>query len=111
MDSHKVLCHACQRTRDGYPAGIVTLSGAFARAHRDEILALARNNEKEENSNHVMHRIMGVEEGPTNIVIKTTDIHLPRRIGEAVRRAYKGDLEFQYEEDGHFLRANWSREY
>jgi hypothetical protein len=110
MDSKQVVCHACQRTRDDYPAGIITLKGSFARAHREEILALARHHEQEENTSHVLHRIMGVEEGANAIVIKTTDIHLPRRIGEAVRRAYKGELQFQYEEDGCFLRANWTRE-
>jgi hypothetical protein len=110
MDSHQLLCQACQRIRDNYPAGLITLKGGFVQSHRDEIIALARNLEKEENSNHVLHRIMGIEEGPAMLVVKTTDIHLPRRIGEAVRRAFKGELVLLYEEEGCFLRVNWSRE-
>jgi hypothetical protein len=27
------------------------------------------------------------------VVINTTDIHLPRRIGEAVKRAFHGEIE------------------
>jgi hypothetical protein len=110
MDSHQVLCQACQRTRDNYPAGLITLKGGFVATHKDEILALARHLEEEENSNHVLHRIMGIEESLATLVIRTTDIHLPRRIGEAVRRAFKGELELRYEQEGCLLRVNWSRE-
>jgi hypothetical protein len=110
MAAHQLLCQACQRIRDNYPAGLVTLKGGFVRAHRGEIIALVRNLEREENANHVLHRIMGMEEAPATLVIKTTDIHLPRRIGEAVRRAFKGELEMHHEEEGCFVRVNWTRE-
>lgn len=110
LDSHRVLCQACRRIRDDYPAGLVTLSGGFVATHRGEMLALVRHQEAEEKSLHVLHRIMRIEEGPDSIVIQTTDIHLPRRIGEALRRAFKGDLNLHYDEEGCFLRASWSRE-
>lgn len=110
LDSHQIRCQACQRIRDNYPAGLITLKGGFVKGHREEIIALARNLEKEENANHVLHRIMGIEEGPAALVMKTTDIHLPRRIGDALRRAFKGELELRYEEEGCFLRVDWSRE-
>ena len=110
MDSHQVLCHACQRTRDNYPAGAITLKGGFVQTHKNEILALARHHEQEENASHVLHRIMAIEDGPAAVTIKTTDLHLPRRIGNAIRRAFKGELELHYEEAGCFLRVNWTRE-
>ena len=110
LKSNRILCHACQRTRDNYPAGIITLTGDFALAHKEEILAVARHQEQEEATGHVLHRIMAIEEQATGIVIKTTDLHLPRRIGEAIRRAFKGELDLHYEEEGCFLRVNWSRE-
>lgn len=40
-------------------------------------------------------------------MITTTDIHLPRRIGEAVKRAYHGNLKEHFEEDGYFVRVDW----
>jgi hypothetical protein len=43
-------------------------------------------------------------------VITTTDIHLPRRIGEALHRAYEGDLDFHYEEEAYSIRVTWRRE-
>jgi hypothetical protein len=40
-------------------------------------------------------------------MISTTDIHLPKRIGEALHRAYKGELELNYEKQNCFVRVNW----
>jgi len=78
--------------------------------HRDEILALARNTESRERSEHPLQRIMDVEEAGDAAVIRTTGIHLPRRIGHALVDAYKGELETHYDEAGHFLRVTWRRE-
>jgi hypothetical protein len=41
-------------------------------------------------------------------VINTTDIHLPRRIGEAVKCAFHGEIAAHFEEDGYFVRVNWT---
>jgi hypothetical protein len=86
------------------------LSGVFARQHKEDILQLARHQEEAEKREHPMNRIMSVQEGPNAIVIETTDIHLPRRIGEAVRRAYHGELSEHFEPDAYFVRVNWVRE-
>lgn len=103
------ICPACNRINDKYPAGIVTLSGEFLDAHRDEIINLARNEEEKEKALHPLHRIMRVDHEKGNIVISTTDDHLPRRIGEAVRSAYEGELDCRYAEDEKFVRVNWTR--
>jgi hypothetical protein len=42
-------------------------------------------------------------------VIKTTDVHLPRRIGDAMHRAFHGNLELKYDEGNYFVRVNWER--
>lgn len=97
-DAHQETCQACQRTKDDYPAGLVTLSGSFVQSHKAEILNLACNQEREENTEHPLHRIMKIEEQPGTLVISTTDIRLPKRIGEALRRAFKGWLETHYDE-------------
>ena len=57
------LCQACRRMKDAYPAGVVTLRVAYLRGHADEIIALARREEKAETEDHPMHRIMAVEHG------------------------------------------------
>src|SRR5512137_2808399 len=38
-------CPACRKIADGFPSGIVLLSGGYLQVHRDEILKLVRNEE------------------------------------------------------------------
>ncbi len=110
--ANEELCQACHRINDDYPAGIVTLGGDFLRQHRTEILGLTRNEEKLEKGEHPLHRIMKIEDRADGreVVITTTDIHLPRRIGEALHRAYEGELDYHYEEESYFIRVNWRRQ-
>lgn len=107
--AEKETCPACSRIGERQPAGIVTLSGDFLSEHCDEIISLARNEEEKEKGEHPLHRIMDIEAGKDGTVINTTDIHLPRRIGEALKSAYGGDLDYHYEEESYFIRVNWSR--
>lgn len=104
------VCQACRRIRDDYPAGIMTLRGAFVRAHLQEILNIARNEEKAEIVDHPMHRIMAVVQKRDSVVIKTTDIHLPGRIGRALVRACKGELDLKFDKGAYFVRVDWTRE-
>jgi hypothetical protein len=107
--AHKATCPACARTRDQLPAGIVTLSGAFFNAHRAELLQLARNTAERERSEHPLNRIMNVAETPDEAVITTCDVHSARRIGEALKRAYDGELDMHFGEDDYTVRVNWRR--
>ena len=83
------------------------MSGPSLESHKAEILNLVRHKEEAEKADHALNRIMGIEEQNGAAVITTTDIHLPRRIGEALKRTFRGHLELNYEEDGYFLRATW----
>ncbi|MDY6816478.1 MAG: BCAM0308 family protein [Pseudomonadota bacterium] len=110
-EAHEMMCPACERIRDDMPAGILTLSGAFLGKHRDEILKLVYNKVEEEKADHPMKRLMGVEDGPEGeLVIKFTDLHLPRGTGEAIERAYEGKLEIQYTKESNLVRVYWNRD-
>ena len=104
------LCAARRRINDKFPAGVVTLRGDFAREHKEEMIHLARHQEEAEKNEHRLNRIISIEEDAHGVVINTTDIHLPRRIGEAVHRAFHSEIEDIFEKDGYFLRVNWTRE-
>lgn len=108
-EAEETLCPACSRTRDNYPAGYVYLTGQFIRDHKEELLHLARNVEAREKADHPMNRIMAVEEQAEGLVITATDMHLARAIGMALSRAYEGELDFAYPEEGSILRVHWSR--
>jgi hypothetical protein len=103
------LCPACQRIKDKVPAGIVLLRGGYLAAHRDELLHLIRHQEALENSDHPLNRIMAIVTRPDEVEITTTDIHLPRRIGDALHHAHKGELDLNYAEEEYFVRITWTR--
>lgn len=108
-NAHQQMCSACHRIHDHYPAGFLTLEGAFFLAHREEIMHLVHNEEKHQRAEHPIKRIMEIEEENDSTLITTTDIHLARGMGEAIHHAYQGELEFHYNPDENLLRVNWSR--
>ena len=107
--AHREHCPACRRIHDKLPAGVVTLSGAFASSHREELLRLVHREAEQERKEHPLNRIMQVSEGPDEVVVTTTDIHTPRRIGTALERAYRGELETRYGEDEYTLNVQGRR--
>ncbi|MEK6735712.1 MAG: BCAM0308 family protein [Pseudomonadota bacterium] len=110
LDAHHEICPACHRIHDQYPAGFLTLHGPFFLSHRDEIMHLVHNEENRERIEHPLKRIMAVEveEEDGTTLVTTTDIHLARKIGEAIRHAYQGNLEFHYNPEENLLRVNWA---
>jgi len=105
--AHAETCPACLRIHDHYPSGFVTLHGSFLRDHHDEVLNLVHNIEKREKAEHPLKRIMDVEETGGDMVVTTTDIHLARSIGDALHRAYQGNLEYHYNPEQDLLRVEW----
>ena len=106
---HVGLCPACQRIRDKLPAGEVTLEGPFVRAHRADLVHLIHNEAEHEREEHPLHRIMLLDEGADPVRVSTTDIHLPQRIGEALKKAYDGALEIHYGDNEYTVRVHWRR--
>jgi len=100
------LCPACHRIEDNLPGGVLTLHEVPQRL-RAQIIGLIRNEEAAENVEHPLNRVMAVDHVEDGFVVRTTDIHLPRRIGEALKRAYGGTLEMHFDDDGYFARVNW----
>jgi hypothetical protein len=109
-DAHRTTCPACRRIADDFPAGIVTLSGAFSAKHAEEIRGLVRNIEEREKQEHPLKRVMAIREEPDGIVVTTTDARLARGIGEAVEHAYRGKLDYRFSEAENVLRVDWRRE-
>ncbi|MEW5959538.1 MAG: BCAM0308 family protein [Chloroflexota bacterium] len=107
--AHETTCPACRRIADRYPAGHIELKGSFFTEHRSEILSLVQNVEQKEKEARPLERIMAIENNQDTSLVTTTGIHVARRIGEALARAYKGDLSFQYAEAEKRIRVYWKR--
>lgn len=108
-NAHETLCPACHRIQDKYPKGLLTLKGTFPVEEQDQVLGLAKNTEAEETKEHPLSRIMSIDRQREGIVVSTTDTHLPRRIGDALKHAYHGDLAVHYDQDEDFVRVTWTR--
>lgn len=107
VGAESTLCPACRRVRERAPAGIVVIEGALAATLRDELLRIARNEAEHERTEHPMHRILHVDERDGRVEISTTDIHLPQRIGNALKHAHRGHLDVSYAEDEYAVRVRW----
>ena len=108
-DAHQTTCPACQRSKDKYPAGTLTLSGGFFVAHKAEILNLVRNSAEREKESHPLHRIMGIQDQGADAIVTTTDIQLPRTIGQALHDAYSGELKIDYGDEAYTIDVGWTR--
>ena len=104
-----VLCPACRRIMDDYPAGIITLKGAYLQAHREEILQTIRNEEQNSKQKNPLERIMKIEESKDVITITTTDAKLARRIGKVVNKANGGELTVRFSRRDELVRVQWER--
>ena len=109
-DAAEMSCPACQRIRDEFPAGYVTIKGEFFKQHKDEIVRLMENHEKKEKAARPLQRIMAMDQKRDGFEVQTTDSHLARGIAEALHDAFKGDLKVRYSRDENLVRAVWKRE-
>jgi hypothetical protein len=96
---HIKICPACRRISEKFPAGIVTLCGPFPQSQRDDLIGLVRQQEETEKTEHPLNRIISVDDSLQQVVITNTHIHLPQRIGEAVKRAFHGSVEIDFDKD------------
>ena len=103
-------CPACRKIADRFPSGVVTLHGKFLKTHRDEILAIVRNEERRARETNPLERIMDIREGDESVEILTTDEKLGQRIGREIRKAYQGSVSYKWLEDANLLRVGWSRD-
>ncbi len=84
------------------------MTGKLVGEHKDDIVQLARHQEQSEKADHPLNRIIDVDDKvPERLEISTTDIHLPHRIANAMKHAYKGTVTEHYDEGEYFVRVNW----
>ena len=106
----ETTCPACRQQSDKVPGGVLTLTGAFVVSHSEEILNLIRNESAKAQSGNPLERIMDMQSEGAEMVITTTNDRLAERIGRALHKAYRGEIEYQFGEDTKLARVNWRRE-
>ena len=89
--------------------GRVSIGGAFAVEHHDEIIDLVRCIEKSESAAHPHKRIGSIRTDGGILLIDTNDVRLARAIGETLHRTYQGELKFHFCEPDCLVRVHWQR--
>ncbi|WP_456432282.1 BCAM0308 family protein [Thermosulfuriphilus sp.] len=106
----QILCPGCRKSLDRYAMGYVTLAGGFFEKHKEEIMKVIMNEYKRAREKNPLMQIISVTEEDGKIIIETTSERLAQRLGRAVYKAYKGDLEFRWAHQDKFVRVYWNRE-
>jgi NMD protein affecting ribosome stability and mRNA decay len=110
-DTVKMVCPACLKIRDNFPGGIVTLKGDYVIPHKQELMNLIKNEEARARGFNPLERVMSIREnGHGNIVISTTNEKLAQRFGRAIKKAFHGEVTYQWSHDNKLARVDWVRE-
>ena len=108
--AHEALCPACRSINENRGSGVVSIKGTYLLGHRQDILNLARNEEKKAKLEHPLSRIISIKEEAECTIISTTDTLLARRICEALNHAHPGNISLQYSKDERSVAAEWTCE-
>lgn len=103
-------CPACRKIEDHYPMGLVELSGSFIEGHKEDILNLIKNEEEREKEKNPLGRLMKIEEKDGKILLETTNEALALRLGKALFKAFKGEVEYKFSETQKLVRVFWRRD-
>lgn len=105
-----VVCTACQKIKDKFAEGYVTLHGTFLKAHKDEIISLVRNKEDRAMHFNPLDRIIEIKARKSLIEITTTTEKLAQRIGQMLKKAFDGEVEYKWSAGVKLARIVWTRE-
>lgn len=106
----EVLCPACQKVKDRFVGGFVTLQGEFLKDHREEIMNLIHNKEARASRINPLERIMEIKERKGAIEITTTTDKFAQRIGRILSKAFSGAVDYKWSDDTKLARVVWTRD-
>ena len=107
QQSREHLCPACVRARENHPAAVLLMQGSCVAAHGDEIAALARETESRVRALHPLRRVLRVQQHSGGMRISTSSMYLARDIAAALHHAFRGELQYLYNQEQNALRIIW----
>lgn len=96
-DLPRVLCPACERSRDGVAAHVIELTGALP-PWWNEVRGMIANVERAEVLEHPMERVMKLQILDDRVVVPTTGVHIARRVVAALVRRFRRQLRLTFGE-------------
>jgi hypothetical protein len=108
--SRETVCPACLKIRDNFPGGILTLKGSYVVSHKQELMNLIKNEEERARAFNPLERIMTVQEnGFGKLVVSTTNEKLAQRLGRSIKKAFHGEVSYNWSHDNKLVRVEWER--
>jgi NMD protein affecting ribosome stability and mRNA decay len=104
------VCPACLKIKDGIPSGIVNIKGSFFNNHQKEIENLLKNEEEKIAFTNPLARIMDIERAKNGLTVTTTTENLAQHFGRALKKAYGGDVHYDFSHENKLARVYWERE-
>jgi NMD protein affecting ribosome stability and mRNA decay len=104
------LCPACRKVQAGVPSGFVDVDGAFAAAHLPELMRLIENEATRAAEDNPTARIIQVHRRRGGLIVTTTTEHLAQRLGQALVKAYGGDVHYDFSHENKLARVRWHRD-
>ena len=106
--AQETICPAYHRMKNKHPKGFLTLKGAVAPHQSEQMMGVIKNIAAKENKEHPLARIMSIDKTPDGLIVLTTDSHLPKQIGGALKQAYHGELVIHYNQGEDVARVTWT---
>lgn len=105
------ICPACKKQQEGLAAGFVYLDGAFLSAHREDIERLLSNEAERAAVDNPLARIIGWQEGKNGrLEVSTTTEHLAERLGQSLKKAFQGEVRYDFSHENKLARVYWHRD-
>jgi hypothetical protein len=105
------VCPACRQAAEGQFGGEVRISGSFFIQHRAEIAQLLkREAERAADDNPLAVILQWRQSAPGELVVQTTTEHLAKRLGQALHKAYRGTVHYEFSHENKFAHVTWMRE-
>lgn len=105
-----VLCPACRMGAEGLFSGEVRVSGAFVAEHHAEVETLLKREAERAAEDNPTSRILTLNSpAPDKLCVTTTTEHLAKRLGQALAKAYQGEVHYGFSHGNKFAHVTWSR--
>jgi hypothetical protein len=109
--ANSVRCPACKQIQNGTAGGYVSIGGDFLKEHGSEIQNLVENESARALEDNPLSRIIKREAINDRLIIETTTEHLAQRLGHALKKAFDGEVQYNFSHENKMTRVLWNREY
>lgn len=105
-----VFCPGCQKVKDKYAEGYLTIEGRFVEEHGNEIMSIIENKEGLQAYINPLEQIVEIKRFDGRIEVQTTTEKLAQRIGQILQKAFSGELVYRWSGDKSLARITWTRD-